>query len=264
MNTVKISTAVACSTIIFLLTSCQETDVESPSVCTAQNTANSVLSDEIEAQAGGVILLEDTFCDNVALSEVRWDIHNAADHAHEEGEEGEGLVLHSGTDWEVLEITTLEGTVAATSLSLDIPLSVRGVWDVVVSLVDAEGNAATDVVTQLHIENDYIPAFVLSEVDGSDPSYWGEEPVWSAGSDITVSGAVMDDDGVASASLVLIWEETEAVLWEIDLEADGSTDMLFQAVISIPVDISGECHFEMKAIDNLGNETETGFHVEVE
>ena len=31
-----------------------------------------------------------------------------------------------------------------------------------------------------------------------------------------------------------------------------------------PADLSGECHFEMKATDGAGNETETGFHVEVE
>ena len=65
---------------------------------------NSVLSEEIEAVAGDHIDIEDLFCDNEALSQVRYDIHNGEGHALDEGEEGEeeehehGLVLHSGTD----------------------------------------------------------------------------------------------------------------------------------------------------------------------
>ena len=248
----------------FMLTACQETDLEAPAICTDLSVSNSVLADEIEALAGSTVTIEDVFCDNAGLSEVRWDVHNAADHAHEEGEESEGLILHSGEDWEVLEIQSLSGTSAAQALSVAIPLSARGVWDVVVSLVDAEGNAATDAITQLHIENEFIPAFAIAEVDGVDPAQWGDEPVWSAGSTIAITGSVSDSDGLASATLALVEESSEAVLWEVDLAVEGLNDLTFDVDVMVPTGVAGECHFEMQAEDAMGNAMETGFHVEVE
>ena len=122
MTTNKFTPAAAFGAAVLMLTSCQETDVEAPTVCTSEDTANSVLVDEIEAEAGTILTIEDTFCDNEGLSEVRWDIHNAADHVHEEGEEEEGLILHSGTDWEVLELQSLDGTSATAAVTIDLSL----------------------------------------------------------------------------------------------------------------------------------------------
>ena len=63
------------------IVSCQETDTEAPTACTGLGATNSVTAEEIEAEAGDHIDLEDIFCDNEALSEVRWDIHNGEGHA---------------------------------------------------------------------------------------------------------------------------------------------------------------------------------------
>lgn len=250
--------------VAFMLSSCQETDLEAPTVCTDPTASNSVLANEIEALAGSTVTIEDVFCDNADLSEVRWDVHNAADHAHEAGDESEGLILHSGEEWEVLEIQSLSGTSASQALSVAIPLSARGVWDVVVSLVDAEGNAATDAITQLHIENEFIPAFSIAQVDGVDPAEWDGEPVWNAGATIGITGSVSDSDGLATASLALVEESSETVLWEVELGAQGLSEFAFSVDVLVPADAAGECHFEMQAEDALGNVMETGFHVEVE
>ena len=251
--------------VAILFTSCGKTDTELPTVCTETGIETSVLADEIEANAGESVTITDVFCDNEELSEVRWDIHNAADHAHEEGESDEGFVLHSGTDWEVLETTSLTGTSNTSSITLDIPLSARGVWDVVVSLVDEAGNAGPAVVTQMHIENEHLPEFTLSEVDGVDPATWTGEPEWSAGAVVTLSGAVADSDGVSEASISVVRESDETVVWAIDLTPDNATEFAFSAEASIPADAeSGEYHLEMTATDAAGNSMETGFHVEVE
>jgi hypothetical protein len=251
--------------VAILFTSCGKTDTELPTVCTETGSETSVLADEIEANAGESVTITDVFCDNEELSEVRWDIHNAADHAHEEGESDEGFVLHSGTDWEVLETTSLTGTSNTSSITLDIPLSARGVWDVVVSLVDEAGNAGPDVVTQMHIENEHLPEFTLSEVDGVDPATWTGEPEWSAGAVVTLSGAVADSDGVSEASISVVRESDETVVWAIDLTPDNATEFAFSAEASIPADAeAGDYHLEMTATDAAGNSMETGFHVEVE
>jgi len=249
---------------MLLLNSCQETDVEAPTVCTADGTAFSVLSDEIEAVAGTTVTLEDVFCDNSEFSEVRWDVHNAADHAHEEVESNEGLILHSGEEWEVLQIQPLSGTALASSFTFDIPFSARGVWDVVVSVVDAEGNAAVDVVTPLHIENAFIPEFSFSQVGSTDPINWEGEPTWSAGASVPLMGTVSDSDGLSVASLALVQESNEEVLWSMDLAVDGAVEFPFQIQVMVPEGTAGECHLELEAVDALGNAMETGFHLEVE
>jgi hypothetical protein len=248
-----------------LFASCGKTDTELPTVCTELGSETSVLADEIEAIAGTTVTITDVFCDNEELSEVRWDIHNAADHAHEEGESDEGFVLHSGTEWEVLETTSLTGTSNASSIALEIPLTARGVWDVVVSLVDEAGNAGPDVVTQMHIENEHLPEFTLSEVDGVDPGTWTGEPEWSTGSSITLSGMVKDADGVVEAFISLVREEDETAIWELNLEPNDVMELQFIVDAVIPADAqTGEYHLEMTATDAAGNAMETGFHVEVE
>jgi len=131
-------------------------------------------------------------------------------------------------------------------------------------LVDAEGNAAQDVVTQLHVENDHLPAFTLTTVNGAGPNAWDGEPVWAPGSSVAVSGSVADSDGLATASLELIEEATETVLWEMDLATGDAVEVVFDVEVDVPANVSGECHFEMKATDAVGNAMETGFHVEVE
>jgi hypothetical protein len=255
--------ALACVAIIF--TSCGKTDTEFPTVCTEAGSETSVLADEIEAIAGTTVTITDVFCDNEELSEVRWDIHNAADHSHEEGESEEGFVLHSGTEWEKLETTSLTGTSSTVSITLDIPLTSRGVWDVVVSLVDEAGNAGTDVVTQMHIENEHLPEFTLSAVNGVDPATWTGEPEWSAGASVTLSGMVKDEDGVAAAVISVVHEADETTVWELSLEPNGVTELEFIVDALIPADAeAGEYHLEMTATDGAGNAMETGFHVEVE
>ena len=268
MNMKIFLNAAAVLTAATILVSCQKTDEEAPTVCTPESSVNSILADEIEVMAGDHVDLEDVFCDNEGLSEVRYDIHNAAGHAHEGEEEEEGhehgLTLHSGTDWEILETVAIDGTETEVDFHVDVPLTARGEWDVVVSLVDAEGNVAADVITYLHIENDHIPAFNLTSVGGTDPADWHGEPVWAPGSSVQVVGTISDSDGIATAVLELIDEATETVVWEVDLMPASETEFAFDETVEVPSDLAGECHFEMIATDGAGNETETGFHVEVE
>ena len=265
MNFSLSNSFMALTATAILFSSCGKTDAESPTVCTEAGSETSVLADEIEANAGTSVTITDIFCDNEELSEVRWDIHNAADHAHEEGESDEGFVLHSGTEYEVIQTTSLTGTSNTSSITLDIPLTARGVWDVVVSLVDEAGNAGLDVVTQMHIENDHLPEFTLSDVDGVDPATWTGEQEWGAGAVVVLSGTVADSDGVSAASISVVRESDETVVWELDLAPDNAVDFPFTAEAAIPADAeAGEYHLEMTATDAAGNAMETGFHVEVE
>ena len=249
--------------LAIFFTSCQ-TDTEAPTVCTGLGAMNSITADEIEGVAGDHVDIEDVFCDNEGLSQVRYDIHSAEGHAHEvsneDDEHNDGLILHSGTDWSVLRTIELDGTEAEADLHVDVPLTARGVWHVIVDLVDNEGNTAT-FLSDLHIENSHMPEFSLTSVGGEDPATWHGEPTWSAGTEVVVEGAVTDGDGIASAELELIDEATETVVWSAELVAFEA----FSETVTVP-DAAGEYHFEMKATDasNAAVSMETGFHVEVE
>lgn len=249
---------------IFILSSCGTTDTEPPTICTELTGTPSVLDDEIEAEAGTTVTVNDAFCDDTELGEVRWDLHSAEGHEHE-GEEEEGFVLNSNTDWAVLETQVLYGTSAGGSFTFDVPLTARGVWDLVVSIVDAEGNAAADIVGEVHVENDHIPEFTLQSVDGVDPATWEGEPVWTPGSTVNVVGAVSDSDGMEIAQLLLIRESDETVIWSEYVDSVGETVVNFSKDVVVPADAeTGEYHFEMEATDLTGVEMHTGFHVEVE
>lgn len=265
-NIMKINNIIAASAAGLALVSCGTTDTELPTICDSDNLTGlpSVLNDEIEVEAGTTVTVHDAFCDNEGLGEVRWDLHSAEGHEHEEGEEEE-FTLFSGGDWEELEVRSLEGTKSEESFTFNVPLTSRGIWDLVVSVVDAEGNAAPDVITTVHIENDHLPAFHVFSVDGVNPALWEGEPVWAPGSAVSVMGAVTDSDGIASAEVLLIRESDEATIWSADLGAAGDTAVQFSVEVAVPADAAaGEYHFEMEATDGAGVDMHTGFHVEVE
>jgi|TARA_B110000211_G_scaffold224802_1_gene276250 hypothetical protein len=249
---------------IFSISSCGTTDTTPPTICTGLTGTPSVLDDEIELVAGTTVTVNDAFCDNTELGEVRWDLHTAEGHEHEAGE-GEGFALNSGTEWAALETQSLDGTNAGSSITLEVPLGARGIWDLVASVVDAEGNAAADIICEVHVDNDYIPAFILQTVDGVDPANWEGEPIWTQGSIVSVIGSVTDSNGIEAAELLLIRESDETVVWSAELMTAGETTFSFNENVVVPADAeTGEYHFEMEASDLTGVTMHTGFHVEVE
>ena len=276
-NIMKINTYLAAFAATAALASCGTTDTDPPTVCDSDNLTGlpSILAGELEVEAGTTVTLHDAFCDNDGLAEIRWDLHTAEGHAHaeeHEGEEHEGeeheeeFILWSGSDWEKLETRAVEGTKSEEQFTFDVPLTSRGLWDLVVSMVDAEGNAAEDVLLVVHIENDHLPLFALSTVGGVNPAEWeGEEQVWAPGATVNVTGSVSDSDGVAEAELLLIRESDEAVVWSAEIPAAGESVIDFSIDVAVPADAAeGEYHFEMEAVDATGVDMHTGFHLEVE
>ncbi len=250
----------ALATCIFMY-SCGTTDSNAPTFCS--EAGDVAIVDEVEAMAGSTLTLNQTVCDNEALGTANWDLHSAEGHAHE-GEEEEGFVLFSGS-WDYDFSDELTGTSETSGIMTEIPNDVRGVWDIVISLVDAEGNVADDVITALHIENDFIPEYDSLQVNDVNPADWTGEPVWSPGSIIIIEGTLTDSDGIAHWGYHLEHEDTGDDIAHDDGDAADLIDGSFTWTIDIPSDATaGEYHFHMHAHDMLDNAMETGFHVEIE
>lgn len=252
----KIQSILYISAVVISLASCGTTDVTLPVICDEVAEGSVSALAEIEAEAGTSITLIQSLCDNEELGEVKWDIHSAEGHSHE-GEEEEGFTLYSGSDFAVIETLPLSGTSDTTTITLGIPNSSRGVWDIVISFSDAEGNEAESIITPLHIENSHIPLFTLADIDG--------EQHWGLGTTQTLIGTVSDSNGVTSAEVLLVYEEDESVVWSAEIETNGDTFVDFTVDVEVAAELAaGEYHLELEATDSEGVSMHTGFHVEVE
>jgi hypothetical protein len=81
---------------------------------------------------------------------------------------------------------------------------------------------------------------------------------------MTLQGDVIDADGLNAVTIQLVQGSSEVTLWEVSWSAVGSDVLTFDETLTLPSEALGECHVEMRATDALGNEVETGFHVEIE
>ena len=151
---------------------------------------------------------------------------------------------------------------AGDTITLNVPLTARGIWHVNVSLVDSAGNAE-EFLTDLHIENNHLPEFKLTSIDGLDPATLDDEVEWNINSLVLIEGVVSDSDGVAMASLMLVEEDSDSVFWSTTLAPAGATTFAFSDTLTAP-SVEGDFHMELTATDGTGVDMETEFHVEVE
>lgn len=251
MKHVHFTLAALAAAVLF---GCQEADLTPPSIALVAN--GSLAPGEAEVWAGTPLNVTIELTDNEELGSVRIDLHDAAGHSHD-GEEAELILFSGAEDWALLETSNLAGTQRLLTKSYDIPGHIRGMWDLVVDLTDAEGNEAETAYLQVHVENDSIPLFVVP---------YTTEPVWSAGSSVALAGDLTDADGLLSGVARLrdhdgtLITEQNIPLSEGDLAADLSL-----VSFNIPTDAGGEeLEVELEATDLAGQTCLTSFHVEIE
>ena len=162
---------------------------------------NSILADEIEAEAGDHLDIEDLFKRRVEPSSLRHPQWRG--HAHEEeGEEEEhehGLVLPRGTDWVSCATSIsreLKPKLSCTSMCADCVVfgTSSSIWSMRRQQQRSIRTCTSKTATC---------PFTLTSVGGGS---WWREPTWAAGTDVVVEGSVTDSDGIASAELELIDE----------------------------------------------------------
>ena len=102
----KINMYLAAFAATAALASCGTTDTEPPTVCDSDNLTGlpSILAGELEVEAGTTVTLHDAFCDNDGLAEIRWDLHTAEGHSHDEEHEGEEHEPKGLSSADVLEL----------------------------------------------------------------------------------------------------------------------------------------------------------------
>lgn len=246
---------------LLLFTSCVETDQNAPFVTVK---VQGVVAEHHELEAGTAWNLVVEATDDMALSQLRIEIHSAEGHDHGEGNGvTTGWTAYSGT-WDVLEIADLQGDSATFSKNFTIPFSVRGEWHLVVQVLDEAGNESPAQIIEIEVENNIIPLIHFSSIAGVDPALWVGEPVWGVGSWVDITGQIQDPDGLSAVALRL-HDDTGNLLWDWSAAPNGVNVTSFTDVsIPLPFGYTGEVELRATATDVFGYTCETGFHAEVE
>jgi hypothetical protein len=246
---------------IFLLTACVDSDRSAPF---ATVKVQGAVAEHHVLPAGTAWTLEVEATDDIALSQLRIEIHSAEGHDHGDGSGTiTGWTAYSGS-WNVLELVDLQGDSSTFTKNFTIPFNVRGEWHLVIQVLDEAGNESPEQVLELEVENDIIPLVHFSSVAGVDPATWVGEPVWGIGSWVDLEGQIQDPDGLSSVELML-HDASGNLLWEWSAEPNSVTVTTLNNVsIPLPFGFTGEVELHASATDVFGYTCETGFHAEVE
>lgn len=238
--------------LVLLLAGCGKTDTTPPGLDVV--VAGIQPGSEVDVEAGTTVSVTVLVQDETELSQLRIDLHSASGHSHEGG--SETFVLSSGS-WTKLVQQDIEGTSHLYQATWTVPEDVRGIWDLVIDAVDAEGNEAETVLMQLHVANALIPLFELGA--------WAHDPVWASGSSVPFAGTVTDADGLAAVTVHVEDEATGTTVWEGSWDAAGAVEFdLAAAVVTLPAGFNGPVHVHLMAEDATGRVCETGFEATVE
>ena len=125
---------------VFLLSACEDDkDDEAPVISVASP------SNHGEYAPGDVISFKATFTDNEDLSQYKIDIHEAGGHTHGKRE----------SEWDYEVANNISGKSQTVELSIEIPAEAEhGEYDFLVECTDKEGNEASHVLLEIHIEEE--------------------------------------------------------------------------------------------------------------
>ncbi len=176
------------SLLLLSLFSCREkdkVDVASPAISSV------LINDSVSAlhvvQAPSTISLQLNLTDNSELNQVKVDI-TPADYSNTNS------ILGPNTgEWSYSQIINLNGTTSTQDLSIVLPDSICGNWNVKVELSDDVGYLATPYSTLLRMENENLPDITAT----TTPPIADGIVTMSEGTNLDVFGTVFDSDSLA-------------------------------------------------------------------
>lgn len=246
------------SVSVFLFSCSKDTDKTKPTI-DALNIDNK--TEEIEVQAGQSMTLQYTVSDEVGLSEMRLDVHDAFD-GHTHGKTSSFNKLF----WE--QIDTLNGLTETTnSITVDVPANTTaGPYHLDAIVVDLAGNQSDIGLLDFTVLN---AGMAMITITSHNLSSMVDVP---KGSWFVLQGSVSDD--IDLDEVIIVMEEeghthgktATGEYYMSESELTGSNDIMFSITDSIWVGQNDAGHYmlEVIAIDSDGNMsiTEGELHVE--
>ena len=252
----KKSTLLLSAFFVVALISCKDNDTTAPIIADAHATA--------EVAAGGELVIEAHFTDDVELGQAKIDIHDLFD-GHDHGKVAARwsetrVVSLDGKDTEIEEVFIVDTNATA------------GPYHALVQCTDAEGNNADFMEVDFWVTRADAPQFsVTSPVGGTD---------FEVGDVISFIGTAMDDTGLEKL-IVRIYEGGpegehdhaaghDDPIYEEEVELSGNTMFDLSMLSPITIDaawLEGESQMdftiEVSGIDIDENIAHTEMHFQV-
>ncbi len=235
-------------TLLFsvVLSSCKKDEVDNTAPIIAS------VSEPLENDtliSGNELHVVATITDDVELSQIKIDIHSAADgHSH-------GKVAASGY-WEKIVILNLTGKSQSIHEYIDIPADVAaGTYDIIMTAVDKSGN------TSEIVERD---VFILNSSDLIAPVITVTAPVAGSsittGTDLIIQGDVVDNSAL-SALEIKVYRGTTLVS-DNDIDLAAATYTINQTISTIGW-TAGAYTIELVAYDGVLNVADLDLEITV-
>ncbi len=226
-----------------------QTDVDTTLPEITQVIVDGSESESHSIQAGDTIRVSIALHDDVALKQLKVNIH-AADDGHSHGS-GSGLVDQPNVGaWMYSKIFNLQGHHANTELDLIVPAEIAGQWHLELMAIDESGNEAIERVVTLSVNNDELPVIQVT----SSPSVSANAMIELTASNpvLSLDATVVDGSGIDSVYVSVATEEGEDVFsqsWDAANVLEFSTGSL---QITFPG--LGLYDLEIRALDSNGFE----------
>ena len=238
-------------TLSLLFTACKEEEDQDTTAPTIEEALIDGEDHDISIMAGNEMDLDVHVTDDVALGELKMDVHDIFDgHSHK-----------SVVKWSNVETIQLSGKEQHVHEHMDVPQNTTaGPYHVVFRLIDEAGNEGEFVELDFMISNTSQPVINVTSPDFSTEIHA------SKGSTLSIMGTITDDTDLEEIIVVLEEEHDdhkssdEGPTYEEDFDLTGTSDTSwdFQSDgninINIPTDAeTGHYIFEVIAEDNEGN-----------
>ena len=141
---------IAFLSIAIVLQSCQKEDRNPPAISSV--SVNGLMGQDFIVMPGDSLAIRFTITDSHPLSQMKANIHDAADgHSHNGVVDTAAVVPNVGL-WVDTRILALSGTTVTKTLYYVVPDTIHGVWHWELQAVDESGNSAEEVVVEFDVQ----------------------------------------------------------------------------------------------------------------
>ena len=133
-----------------ILQSCKQEDTNPPAISSV--SVNDIMGLDFIVQPGDSLAIRFTITDEHPLSQMKVNIHDAADGHGHNGEVDTAAVVPNVGLWVDTRILALSGTTVTKTLYYVVPDTIQGVWHWELQAVDESGNSAEEVVVEFDVQ----------------------------------------------------------------------------------------------------------------